>query len=43
MDLKTKCYILARREQATDDFCNGKYDAHYPVDRTLKTICEDVG
>ena len=42
MDLKTKCYILARREQATDDFCNGKYDAHYPVDRTLKTICEDV-
>ena len=42
MDLRTKCNILARREQATFEFENGRTDGYYPVDLTLKQICEDV-
>ena len=41
MDLKTKWEIIAKREQATYEF-EGRYDGYYPVDRTLKHICEDV-
>lgn len=39
MDLRTKCKIIAKQQQARIEYGDKEY---YPVDNTLKKICDDV-
>lgn len=41
IDLKTKCEIIAKEQQATLEFMNGETNGYYPVDLTLRNICKD--